>query len=96
MVKAAWSPATVAKGGQIFETTCSVCHGGTARSSGVLPDLRRSPVLANQQLWQDVVHDGALKQNGMVGFSKWLSRDDVEAVRAYVAGRSQVLADKGI
>ena len=96
VVKAAWSPATIAKGGQIFETTCSVCHGGTARSSGVLPDLRRSPVLANQQLWQDVVHDGALKQNGMVGFSKWLSRDDVEAVRAYVAGRSQVLADKGI
>ena len=96
VVKAAWSPATIAKGGQIFETTCSVCHGGTARSSGVLPDLRRSPVLANQQLWQDVVHDGALKQNGMVGFSKWLSRDDVEAVRAYVAGRSRVLADKGI
>ena len=96
VVKTVWSPATVAKGGQIFETTCSVCHGGTARSSGVLPDLRRSPVLANQQLWQDVVHDGALKQNGMAGFSKWLSRDDVEAVRAYVAGRSKVLADKGI
>ena len=96
VVKAAWSPATIAKGAQIFETTCAVCHGGTARSSGVLPDLRRSPVLADQKLWQHVVHDGVLKDNGMAGFGKWLSRDDVEAVRAYVAGRAQVLADKGI
>ncbi len=96
VVKAAWPPATIAKGAQIFETTCSVCHGGTARSSGVLPDLRRSPVLADQKLWQEVVHDGILKQNGMVGFSKWLSREDVEATRAYVAGRAKVLADKGI
>lgn len=96
VVNTPWSPATVARGAQIFETTCSVCHGGTARSSGVLPDLRRSPVLADKKLWQDVVHDGILKQNGMVGFSKWLSRDDVEATRAYVAGRAKVLADKGI
>ena len=96
VVKDKWSPATVAKGAQIFETTCSVCHGGTARSSGVLPDLRRSPVLADQKLWQEVVHDGILKDNGMVGFSKWLSREDVEATRAYVAGRAKVLATKGI
>lgn len=96
VVNAKWSSATVAKGAQIFETTCSVCHGGTARSSGVLPDLRRSPVLADQKLWQEVVHDGILKDNGMVGFSKWLSREDVEATRAYVAGRAKVLATKGI
>lgn len=96
VVKTEWSPVTVAKGAQIFETTCSVCHGGTARSSGVLPDLRRSPVLADQKLWQEVVHDGILKDNGMVGFSKWLSPEDVEATRAYVAGRAKVLATKGI
>lgn len=96
VVKTAWSPATVAKGAQIFETTCSVCHGGGAKSSGVLPDLRRSPVLADPKLWQNVVHDGLLKQNGMAAFGQWLSPSDVEAVRAYVAGRAHVLADKGI
>ena len=95
VVNETWSPAIVAKGGQLFETTCSVCHGGTARSSGVLPDLRRSPVLADKKLWQDVVHDGLLKDRGMVGFSKWMSREDIEAMRAYVAGRSKVLAEKG-
>lgn len=91
-----WPDATVARGAQIFETTCAVCHGGGAKSSGVLPDLRRSQVLADQKLWQQVVHDGLLKQNGMAAFSKWLSPDDVEAVRSYVAGRADVLAKKGI
>jgi quinohemoprotein ethanol dehydrogenase len=94
--KDSWSSEVVAKGAQIYENTCSVCHGGTARSSGVLPDLRRSPVLADQKVWQSVVHDGLLKENGMVGFSKWLSPEEVEAVRGYVAGRAKVLADKGI
>ena len=96
VAEGSWLPAALANGQQIFETTCAVCHGGTARSSGVLPDLRRSPVLANQQLWQDVVHTGILKDNGMVGFSPWLSPQDVEAVRGYVAGRARVLAEKGI
>lgn len=95
-VKESWSPATVAQGAQIFETTCSVCHGGGAKSSGVLPDLRRSPVLADKAMWQAVVHDGALKERGMVSFSKWLSAEEIESVRAYVAGRAKLLADKGI
>lgn len=96
VVNMKWPDATVARGAQIYETTCAVCHGGGAKSSGVLPDLRRSQVLADQKLWQQVVHDGLLKQNGMAAFSKWLSPDDVEAVRSYVAGRADVLAKKGI
>ena len=95
VVDETWSPAVVARGQQIFETTCSFCHGATARSSGVLPDLRRSPVLTDKQVWQDVVHDGMLKDRGMVGFGKWMSREEIESVRAYVAGRSRVLAKQG-
>ena len=34
----------------------------------------------------------ALKERGMVSFAKWFSRDDIEAVRAYVGEQSRVLA----
>jgi hypothetical protein len=39
---------------------------------------------------------GALKDHGMVCSSKWLSREDLEATPADVAGRSKVLGAKGI
>ncbi len=92
IVQNEWSPETVAKGAELYGNTCSVCHGGGVRSSGVLPDLRRSGVLADRATWQAVVHDGALKANGMVGFAKWMSPEDVESVRAYVADRARLLA----
>jgi hypothetical protein len=57
--------------------------------------LRRSAVLADKTAWQRIVHDGALKDNGMVGFGKWMSPGDIEAVRAYVADRARLLAKNG-
>jgi len=48
--------------------------------------------LADKATWQAIVHDGALKDNGMVGFAKWMSPEDVEAVRGYVADRARVYA----
>ena len=95
VVAGKWPKSVVAHGAQIYETTCSVCHGATARSSGVLPDLRRSGITADRQAWQEVVINGALASNGMVGFKPWLSAKDAEAVRAYVAGRAKTLAEKG-
>jgi quinohemoprotein ethanol dehydrogenase len=35
-----------------------------------------------------VVHDGALKDNGMASFAGSLSKDEVEAIRAYVIKRA--------
>ena len=82
-------------GSEIFETTCSVCQGATARSSGVMPDPRRSGVLASKEAWRNVVIDGALKDRGMIGFGPWLNNDDSEAIRAYAAERARHLADQG-
>jgi hypothetical protein len=53
----------------------------------VLPDLRYSGALANDQ-WFSIVRDGLLASYGMVGFSKELSRQDAESVRAYVIFRA--------
>ena len=81
-----WQEDTLAVGREIYERGCSLCHGPSGRSSGVMPDLRRSAVLQNKEAWQSIVYDGALESRGMIGFSKWYSREEVEAVRGYVAG----------
>ena len=81
------SPATVKKGEGLYQRYCGSCHGDVAVSGGVLPDLRYSGALANQQ-WFGIVMDGMLAPYGMVGFSKELSRQDAEAIRAYVIFRA--------
>jgi quinohemoprotein ethanol dehydrogenase len=93
--RATASPAIVKKGEALFQQYCSNCHGDVAVSGGVLPDLRYSNTLANQQ-WLSIVRDGMLKRYGMVGFSNELSREDAEAIRAYVISRAnQSLAETG-
>ena len=67
---------------------CGQCHGDAAIGSTVLPDLRRSATLDNQETWMMIVHDGALASNGMVGFSQSLSRERIENVRQYVIYRA--------
>ncbi|HEV1996331.1 MAG TPA: PQQ-dependent dehydrogenase, methanol/ethanol family [Candidatus Acidoferrum sp.] len=87
------SAATVQKGEALFQRYCSGCHGDVAVSGGVLPDLRYSGTLDNDQ-WFDIVLKGQLKQAGMVSFDKELSRDDAAAIRAYVIFRAnQSLAE---
>lgn len=67
---------------------CGGCHGDAAIGSTVLPDLRRSAVLDNSDTWQQIVHDGALSFNGMVGFSDSLSAERIEGIRQYVIFRA--------
>jgi quinohemoprotein ethanol dehydrogenase len=85
--KSTATEAVVKRGEQIYQRFCSECHGDAAVSGGVLPDLRYSGTLDSGQ-WFRVVLDGMLKQYGMVGFSKDLSREDAEAVRAFVIFRA--------
>ncbi|MFI5057221.1 MAG: PQQ-dependent dehydrogenase, methanol/ethanol family [Candidatus Acidiferrales bacterium] len=78
---------TVQKGESLYQRYCSSCHGDVAVSGGVLPDLRYSATLENDQ-WFEVVLRGMLKQFGMVSFDKELTRDDAAAIRAYVIFRA--------
>ncbi len=86
--------ATVHKGGALFQLYCSTCHGDVAVSGGVLPDLRYSGTLDNDQ-WFEIVLKGQLKQAGMVSFDKELSRDDAAAIRAYVIFRANQSLPQG-
>ena len=87
-----YTVAQLTQGLQVYEGTCGVCHGSGARSSGVLPDLRRSVALADKATWDGIVHDGALKDRGMISFAKYLSKTDIEAVRGYVGVQAKYLA----
>jgi len=80
------SASTIHKGEQLFQRYCSACHGDVAVSGGVLPDLRYSSTLQNDQ-WFYIVLGGMLKQNGMVSFAQELSHEDVAGIRSYVIFR---------
>jgi quinohemoprotein ethanol dehydrogenase len=78
--------ATIHKGEQLFQRYCAACHGDVAVSGGVLPDLRYSDTLDNDEWFSDVL-GGTFESEGMVSFAKELSRDDAASIRAYVIFR---------
>jgi len=78
----------VSHGEQLYGRFCSTCHGADGLSRGMFPDLRYSPALATQAAFAQVVIDGVRSQNGMVSFSRAMTPQDVEAVRAYVVSRA--------
>lgn len=80
----------VVRGSVKYGTTCMVCHGALAISSGVLPDLRWSAMTGNADAFRGVVLGGALSSNGMVSFEHELSVGDVEDIRAYVLSQAHV------
>ena len=81
-------PEIAAAGGALYGRYCGVCHGDAAAGSTVLPDLRRSGALGDPKTWQTIVHDGVLKDNGMVGWGGQMSAAQVESIRQYVIKRA--------
>ncbi len=80
--------AQIDKGLGLYQRYCAGCHGDTAVSGGVLPDLRWSYALSDEDTWFLITRDGGLKEAGMVGFGKELSDDDLTAIRAFVTHRA--------
>lgn len=88
------SDVTIHKGEQLFQRYCAACHGDVAVSGGVLPDLRYSGTLDNDEWFSDVL-GGMLGSEGMVSFAKELSHEDAAAIRGYVIfRRNQTLAQR--
>jgi PQQ-dependent dehydrogenase (methanol/ethanol family) len=78
----------LAKGGDLYGTYCANCHGPATIQVGILPDLRRTPMLQSVESWQSVVIGGARQQNGMASFTSVMTADDAEAIRAYAIARA--------
>ena len=71
----------IAAGKRAFAWNCSVCHAN--RGVGAYPNLlRMNPT--THDIFDKIVLEGLLKQNGMPGFEGALSREEVEQIHAYL------------
>ncbi len=77
------------KGGLLYGEVCAVCHGPAGISSGVIPDLRMSPVTMDEGLY-DVVLKGYLEDNGMPDFSDILNEEQVRQIQAYIIQQARI------
>jgi quinohemoprotein ethanol dehydrogenase len=85
--------ADVVQGGAaMYGRYCTVCHGDAAIQAsgrgGIIPDLRYSGTLASAENWKMIVHDGALKDNGMVSFAPVMTAAQIDSIRHYVIARA--------
>ncbi len=76
----------VVRGKRLYHTYCHVCHGGTVRSDGVIPDLRLMN-LAVHQIFANIVLDGVFQVKGMPSFSDLLQKEDANDIHAYILER---------
>jgi PQQ-dependent dehydrogenase (methanol/ethanol family) len=88
------SPQVLSEGKLHYHTYCGVCHGDSAVSGGVMPDLRYSFALGDSAVWQSIVHDGVRKANGMVSFAGQMTPDEIETIRAYVIHRAHATTEQ--
>ncbi len=86
-----WPTTRIDEGRSLYSTYCSRCHGASLLSSGILPDLRRSPMAGHPGSFANVVLDGALEQRGMIAFAGTLTAEQVESIRAFVISSAQLL-----
>lgn len=89
--------AAVELGARLFGANCSSCHASGAMSAGVVPDLRRSSVIADSAAFRAVVIDGALSDAGMISFKGKITPAEAESIRLYVQSqaRQQLRLDRG-
>lgn len=71
-----------------FQQYCQVCHGPNV-SGRFLPDLKRSQMLLSEENWRSVLIDGALAPRGMASFSRFLTPQEAENIRAYVLAEAR-------
>jgi quinohemoprotein ethanol dehydrogenase len=75
----------IRRGGELFNQTCSSCHGVNAR--GGLKDLRLMSRATHAQ-FNDIVLKGIRADKGMANFSDLVSVPDAEAIHGYLIARA--------
>ena len=86
------SPEFIARGAQVYNDNCTMCHDAAYGNRGLFPDLRYSPMINTPEAFRSVVIDGALQSRGMASFRERFSAEDAEKVRAYITRRAHEAA----
>jgi mono/diheme cytochrome c family protein/outer membrane protein assembly factor BamB len=86
------SEALIRSGHAVYVERCLSCHGFSAVSGGLVPDLRLSNAAVHEQ-WDAIVLEGQRRPLGMPAFAGILSAEDSQAVRMYVIDRARALAE---
>jgi PQQ-dependent dehydrogenase (methanol/ethanol family) len=90
--KADSNPGTIKKGEILYGQNCASCHGISAKSNHIVPDLR----YMSEQTHSDfigIVLGGAYAHKGMIGFYETLDTGDVEAIHAFLDNKQQRLPE---
>ncbi len=80
--------ALIARGAQVYNDNCTMCHDTAYGNRGLFPDLRYSPMINTTEAFRSVVMDGVLQSRGMVSFKNRFGAADAEAIRAYITQRA--------
>ena len=86
------TPEVIKKGEQLYGHNCGTCHGISAKSNYVVPDLR----YMSDQTHRDfvaIVLGGSRAHKGMAGFYETHSAEDVEAIHSYLKHQQQRLPE---
>jgi mono/diheme cytochrome c family protein len=83
--------AQLATGEAQYDTYCVVCHGVDGQARVFYPDLRYSPALASQELFDSIVLQGVRSDKGMVSFAQALTQEHTAALRAYLTAQANEL-----
>jgi quinohemoprotein ethanol dehydrogenase len=87
-------PERVQAGFMAYEAHCLSCHGDSAVGIGNGPDLRRSAVVLDKAIFDDIVRGGSLESRGMAKFPE-LSDTTLWNIRHYIRKRMKDLREQG-
>lgn len=80
------SPEFLNYGADKYTEYCFVCHGTDAESGGVIADLRYASE-ATYSIIHNIVREGAYTGLGMPNLGKYVTEDDVNAIKNYILSR---------
>ena len=79
--------AMLAAGKGLYYDRCVACHGMNVAGGGVLPDLRYATAETHAS-WDAIVLGGSRRDKGMPAFGGIFSKEDSDAVHAFVINES--------
>ncbi len=83
----ALSEEKIARGRNLYARHCARCHGMATRSTGIIPDLKRSKPAIHES-WNPIVLGGILAGGGMASFADVLDERGAEEIHVYVVARA--------